>query len=260
MNKSQKQHAIAVVMITIGRKSLLRAVRSIFKQDFNQPVQVLIGVDCDPEKNIPIWKAILAKECPAHIELTWIELGYSTSARHGGVHSCFYGGSLRPALTMLANSLYVTYLDDDDWFLPNHFSTILNTFATYPDILWAHTFCYYADSNDEKLLCVDELESTGVNSGIYQERFGGFVRLSGLSINVLKTLPFLHHLCGTIGSGDGEDRLFFDQLRHYAHAKIAHATVACALDPKDGAHSVRMAFIESRIGKVEMAMKEESSR
>lgn len=255
------RHSIAVVIVTIGRQSLLRAVRSIFAQQFSQPVQVLIGVDCDRDNNIAIYKAILAKECPSHIRLDWVDLGYSTSQRHGGIHASFYGGSLRTVLTLLADSHIVSYLDDDDWLLPDHFATVQPIFATYPDTFWAHTYCYYADSNDEKLLCIDELESVGVNAGIYQQRFGGFVRLSGLTLNVLKTLPFLHHLTGAMSSsGDGEDRLLFDSLKELPHIKINKATVACALDPHDAAHSIRMAFIQSKIGEITMAAKKESSR
>lgn len=261
MNKISPRHEIAVVMVTIGRESLLRAVRSVFSQDFNHPIQILIGVDTDNEKNIAIWKAILAKECPEHIDIFWLELGYSTSKRHGGIHHSFYGGSLRSALTLLADAPYVTYLDDDDWFLDSHLSTVHSALANYPHLLWTHTYCYYADGNSGKLLCVDELESTGTGSGLYKEKFGGFVRLSGLTINVLKTLPFIHSLSSALNSsGDGEDRVFFDLLKDHNHARINVATVACALDPKDNAHAVRMNFIQSRIGHIHIEEKKGSSR
>ena len=254
-------HVLAVVIITIGREGLLRAVRSIFSQNTNEPIQILIGVDKDSYQSIPTLKSILKEECPSHITLTWLELGYSTSIRHGGVHASFYGGSLRSALALLANAPLVTFLDDDDWLLPDHCSHFISAFRKYPTIYWAHSLCYYADGNTSKPLCIDEIESVGVNEGIYKERFGGFVRLSGLTIDIVKVLPFIHHLAQAMTtSGDGEDRLFFHSIKELTHIKINYATVCCALDPKDSAHQYRMRFIQNKIGQIELADKKESSR
>ena len=52
-------HVLAVVIITIGREGLLRAVRSIFSQNTNEPIQILIGVDKDSYQSIPTLKSIL---------------------------------------------------------------------------------------------------------------------------------------------------------------------------------------------------------
>lgn len=206
---------MAVVVITVGRKSLIRAIRSIFNQNYTQPIQILIGVDVDLTNNITEYQTLLENECPSHITLTWINLGYSTSIRHGSVHNCFYGGSLRSALTLLADSNIVSYLDDDDWFLPNHISTMTNIFDNFPDIYWAHSLCYYADGNTGEAFCLDEIESVGINKGIYKDNFGGFVRPSGLTINKLKNLSHIHLLSESMNTyGDGEDRLLFNQLKN----------------------------------------------
>ena len=82
---------------TTCRQSLARAVRSVYGQRIDGRIQILVGVDCDPHGRLDELLAQLAPECPPHVTLSLIDLGYSTSRRHGGVHASFYGGSLRSA-------------------------------------------------------------------------------------------------------------------------------------------------------------------
>lgn len=254
-------YAISVVVVTIGRDSLLRAIRSIFSQKFEGNIQILIGIDVDVYGNYLRFKSLLEAECPHNIDIFWLYLPYSTSKRHGGMHDCFYGGSLRSILTLLAHAPYVAYLDDDDWFLPEHLQNACVAFNKYPEAAWAFAYCYYADSNNEMILCVDEIESVGVGNGIYAERYGGFVRPSALILDKLKTLSLLH-LWSMAGddSGGAEDRLLFKYLKEMKHINLGNATVCCALDPKDIMHEIRMQFISKKIGNIEMAQKLQSLR
>jgi hypothetical protein len=41
----QVQSAVAVVMPTVLRSTVIRAVQSVFDQDFNGKIQLLIGID-----------------------------------------------------------------------------------------------------------------------------------------------------------------------------------------------------------------------
>lgn len=239
--------AISVVIITVCRDSLLRAVRSVFQQKFDGQIQVCIGVDVDLHHNAAILRAVLEKECPAHCSLLWLDPGYSTSRRHGGPHSCFYGGSLRSALTLLARHEVVTYLDDDDWFAPHHCQDVYDCIVQ-GDRKWAYPYCIYADHETSQGICVDEIESVGVGKGLFADRFGGFVRPSGLTLHKLKLLALVHLWSSSpFAHGDGEDRLVFDQLRREpAHACTGKASVYCTLDPKDAMHATRMNFIRSK--------------
>ena len=204
----------------------------------------------DLEGKVAEYQHLLAQECPEHIQLTWLNLGYSTSKRHGGVHDCYFGGSLRSALTLLANSPLVCYLDDDDWLLHNHVSLMVQVFQQLPNIAWAYPLSYYADGATGEVLCLDEIESVGVNKGFYKANSGGFVRPSGLTINKLKTLPFIHCLSQSLTKeGDGEDRVFFDKLKTLEYAFLNAGTVCYTLDPKDAMHSLRMKYIQEKLGR-----------
>ena len=257
-SEENRPAALAVVIATVCRKSLLRAVRSIYAQDIDERVQILIGVDIDKYGLARSLRRQLIKECPADMELVWLEPGYSTSQRNGGIHRCFFGGSLRTVLSFLANAPIIAYLDDDDWYAPDHLRRLL---AAIEGKSWAYSLCHYADSQTGEALAVDEIESVGVGAGIYAERFGGFVRPSALAIDKTRlahVLPLWSDAAGL--RGDAEDRLVFAQLKDEAHGATGVPTVYYALDPNDLQHSVRMAFITSRRGNCRIVERSDSSR
>lgn len=73
---------------------------------------------------------------------------------------------------------------------------------------------------------MDEIESGGLGRGNYAERFGGFVRPGGLAIDKLQLLHLVHlWSCAAFASGDGEDRLVFEQLRRESHGCTGAASV-----------------------------------
>jgi hypothetical protein len=233
----QRPFAAAVVIPTILRPTLRRAVESVFAQDMEAPIQILIGVD----KSLGCAELLsqLQRICPANRHLTIIDLGYSTSARHGGVHVNHYGGSLRTALSFLANSRYVAYLDDDNWFSPNHVRTLLVAIKRHD---WAFSKRWYVHPCDSTPLCVDEWESVGPDAGVYAEDCGGFVDTSTLMLDKLKCAATLHCWSQAYApGGDGEDRILFKALRKADLRGQGSAVASCyyTLDPKDASHEWR---------------------
>lgn len=230
---------VSVVLVTICRKSLYRAVRSVFSQDFEGTVHLLVGADVEMFGDFNEIISELMPECPPNITLTGISLGYSTSTRHGGVHSSWYGGSLRTALSFLSSSELVTYLDDDDWYEPQHIRLLHKAIQGKT---WAFTLSNYADPNDESILGIDTTESVGPSKGIYTAKFGGFVRPSATLLNKVKLSHILHlWSISPFPSGDGEDRLIFRELLKYLdYGETGVATVNCAIDPADGMHAHRV--------------------
>ncbi len=232
---------IAVVVPTVGRQSLRRAVESVFAQDFAGSIHILIGVDVDLLGKCRELREMLTARCPERMQITWLDLGYSTSKRHGGVHSCSYGGALRSILTMCAQSQIVAYLDDDDWYFKSHIGKLAQAIRGKK---WAFSLCYYADPNDGRILCVDEIESVGPDSGLYS-KVGGFVRPSALAINKLampQVVPLWSY--SVLPNGDGEDRIVFSRLRRErAFGVTGSATVGYTLDPRDSMHGVRLKFL-----------------
>jgi len=253
-------YELSIVIVTVCRDSLLRALASIYVQNFQGMIQVLIGIDCDLYNQEDYLKKTILGSAPKFIKIEWINIGYSTSKRHGGVHSCFFGGSLRTALTFLASSRYVMYLDDDDWLSPTHCSLILDSINGRK---WAFSYSIYSDGNLSKGLCVDKIESVGIGKGIYANKFGGFVRPSGLAIDKIQLSHIIHLWSESpYETGDGEDRLIFDKLKEFPNdfGCTNEATIFYTIDPKDGMHKVRLDYITSEVGNIVFGDKNESVR
>lgn len=201
-------HDAAVVIPTVLRPSLARAVRSVFNQDHAGRIQVLVGIDRPPGDGSLL--DTLARECPPNVTLTIIDPGYSTSRRYGGFYTNYYGGALRTILSYAANSRYVAYLDDDDWWGREHLSSLLSAIRGQH---WAFSYRWLTDRETGWPICRDEWDSVGPGAGVNLESLGGFVSPSCLMLD-----KDVCHFVLPVWSlspypdGSGEDRLVFREL------------------------------------------------
>jgi hypothetical protein len=170
----------AVVLPTLLRPSLTRAVQSVFRQRFAGTIQVLVGVDRAEGEAGQL--AALGRECPEHCSLLVLQPGYSTSVRNGGLHPGGTGGVLRTVLSYLANSRRVAYLDDDNWWSEDHLRTLCDTLAGHD---WAFSLRWYVEAATARPLCIDEWESVGPGRGVFNASQGGFVDPGSLMLDKL---------------------------------------------------------------------------
>ena len=217
----EKSFDVAVVISSKFRKSLLRAVRSVFMQDFAGRIQVLIGFDLP--LGDPAQLDLLHAECPPHIKLTIVVLGYSTSRRHGGIYSNSYGGALPTILTYAANSKFVAYLDDDDWYGRDHLSSLLSAIAGKH---WAFSYRWLFDDQTGWAICRDEWDSVGPGRGINKDRFGGFACPSTLMVDK-EACHFILPLwsIAAFADGSGSDRHVLKEL--FKHPWGASGMYSC---------------------------------
>ncbi len=167
---TQTPFDIAVVMTTVVRPTIQQAIRSVFAQQFEGRTQILVGID-KWEGERALLDGLNAEK-PSHVEMTIVDLGYSTSCRHGGLYPSRFGGSLKTMLSYAANSRYVAYLDDDNWYAPEHAASMLKAAAGK---VWAFSLRHFVDRKSGEYLCPDTWESMGPGRGIYAEAQGGFV-------------------------------------------------------------------------------------
>src|SRR5207344_3034630 len=78
----QTPFAVGIVMTTVVRASIAQALRSVYAQRFDGRMQVLVGID-KWVGDRALLDALIA-EAPSHVAVTLLDLGYSTSTRHGG--------------------------------------------------------------------------------------------------------------------------------------------------------------------------------
>ena len=210
MKYPQKPFDIAMVISTTLQPTIKKTINSIFEQNYKGRIQVLVGID-KPLGNKDIIHE-LQNECPENISITVIDLGYSTSVRHGGLYNNRCGGALRTILTYAANSRYVTYFDDDNWFAPHHVSDLLNAIHGYD---WAFTYRWFVDEKTSQIICEDKYFSAGPGKGFYKNSMDGFVDTNCLVIDKIRCHMILPLWCfGTMPDGSGDDRRIFKILNN----------------------------------------------
>jgi hypothetical protein len=227
----------AVVMPTVLRPSLTQALHSIFAQTFPGRIHILIGID-----NIRGDLAMIDAACatrPANCAVQVFWPGYSTSVRNGGLTPPGDGGALRAVLTYLANSAYVAYLDDDNWWEPEHLYQLRRAMD---DAEWAFALRWFVHPQTRRPVCVDIWESVGPGQGIFNEHFGGFVDPSCLMINKVACPLAPHHWNFPLALDPmSADRNVFAFLsRKHKPRGTGRPTVFYTLNVNDGLHKTRL--------------------
>jgi SAM-dependent methyltransferase len=238
---------VAVVIPTVGRSTLERAVQSVFAQTLSGSIQILIGVDGWAGGDRARLAALTAS-APVNRSVLIMDLGYSTAARNGGFTAAGTGGALRTILSYAAQSRLVAYLDDDNWWAPDHLSSLVHAVTGHD---WAYSLRWYVEAQTSVPLCVDAWESVGPDAGVFAGRFGGFVDPSCLLIDKVACEPGLRLWCHPLpgdSTGMSTDRTVFAYLRSKRGVGTGQATAYYALSPSDINHPFRLRWIAQITG------------
>jgi glycosyltransferase involved in cell wall biosynthesis len=232
----------AVVIPTILRPSLTRALHSIFAQTFRGRIHILIGIDAMKGDLSRIDAACATRPSNCVVQVFWP--GYSTSVRNGGLTPPGDGGALRAVLSYLANSPYVAYLDDDNWWDPSHLYQIRRAMD---DAEWAFALRWFVHPETHRSVCIDIWESVGPGQGIFNESFGGFVDPSCLMINKVACPLAPHHWNFPLRDDPmSADRNVFAFLsRGHKPRGTGLPSVFYTLNAKDGLHAARLKLMGS---------------
>jgi hypothetical protein len=227
----------AVVIPTVLRPHLRQALESVFAQNLAGRIHILVGID-QLDGDLAIIDAACAQR-PSHCTVQVFWPGFSTALRHGGLTPPGDGGALRLMLTYLANSPYVAYLDDDNWWGPEHLRQMR---AAMREADWTFALRWFVHPESRRPVCIDSWESVGPGNGIFKERFGGFVDPSCLMINkVACPASAINWNFPLSGDPMSADRNVFAHLsRHHRSRGTGHASVFYMLNSKDGLHPMRV--------------------
>jgi len=199
---------VGVAMVTVLRPTFAQALRSVYAQKLDGRIHVLVGVD-KWEGARGMLEALVA-ERPTNVSVTVLDLGYSTAQRNGGVYASRYGGALKTILSYAANSRYVTYLDDDNWYAPDHLATLLAAIAGKE---WAFSLRHFVDDATGDVLCPDTWASLGPGRGVYAQAQGGFVDTNCFLIDKIACNDvFPEWAMPRFKGGTGGDRQVFARL------------------------------------------------
>ena len=233
----QRPMDVAVVIPTVLRPYLRQALESVFAQQYDGRLHVLVGID-QPLGDIGLIDDVCARRPPnCAVQVIWP--GFSTSVRHGGLMRPGDGGAMRAMLTYLANAPYVAYLDDDNWWDPAHLTQMC---AAMESAEWAFALRWFVHPETRRPACVDVWESVGPGQGLFKEMFGGFVDPSCLMINKVACPLAAHHWNFPMPSDPmSADRNVFNYLsKNHKPRGTGRPTVYYTLQEKDGMHPVRL--------------------
>lgn len=218
---AQDPVAVAVIIPTILRPTLGRAVQSVYEQDLDKRIQIVIGVDV-AEGNLDDFEPVFAAR-PPHVSILIMALPYSTSVRHGGIHVSTDGGSLRTIMSYAANARHLAYLDDDNTWFPYHLRHLLGAIQGK---VWASGQRILVDEETDQHLCVDVWDSVGPNKGRFKQR-GGFIDPNCLMIDKLRVGNVLGNWCIPVNNSPGmtADKTFFKALLAGSYNMVMVPTV-----------------------------------
>jgi len=227
----------AVVIPTVLRPDLTRALHSVFAQAYAGRIHVMIGIDRAEGDLAQIEAACAARRANCAVQVFWP--GYSTAVRHGGLTPPGDGGALRAVLTYLANSPYVAYLDDDNWWHPDHLSRLR---GAVEDADWAFALRWFVHPVTGRTICVDAWESVGPGQGVYNEPYGGFVDPSCLMINKIACplAPQNWNFPLEADPMSADRRVFAFLSRRHKSRGTGQPSVYYTLNPNDELHPMRL--------------------
>lgn len=237
----KKKCDISVVMPTICRDTIQSALNSIYQQDFQGRVQILIGIDRgDFDER---WLNGL----PDHMTALVLDPGYSTSKRHGGQHDAYDSGALRTILSLLAHADFVAYLDDDNQIQPHHLSSL---HQAIDQCHYAYSLRRFIHSDGTTPISTDYWESLGPKRGYYAPKFQGFIDPNCLMIRVKACLPGLV-LWTKPMPNDVEhmsaDRMFFHFLATHAQGRCTNrVSIDYVINQNDPMHKLRAMYLGHR--------------
>jgi len=180
-----------VIIPTTGSGELYKAIDSVLSQTY----MVKCYVVCDGEKYFTQTKEIVDKFKSRDLQVCYLPENVGSNG--------FYGHRVYAAFTHLINSEYVLYLDQDNWFEPNHVMSCVDTIRkTNSD--WSYSLRKIVDKSGE-FICNDYCESLG-KWKCFQDYHHVDTNCYCIKTDVAIKVATMFH------GGWGQDRIFFNVL------------------------------------------------
>jgi glycosyltransferase involved in cell wall biosynthesis len=187
----------AVVIIpTTGADTLIQTIESVAKQTYNN-VTAHIVVD-GTQFASKVRKMLLGKGFQVPIRVEYLDENVGA----GG----FYGHRIYAAYSHLVNEDYVFFLDQDNWFEPNHVETMIGKLeSTNSD--WVYSLRNICDK-EGNFVCQDNCESLG--------KWEAWTNCYHIDTNCYCfTNKVAVTIAGAWHGGWGQDRVVFQALKQY---------------------------------------------
>jgi len=138
---------IMVITPTTGKDTLKDAVESVANQTI--PVEHLLVADGKDATNNPHFFSSVHR----------IVLPENVGANN------WYGHRVYAAMPLMVNADYILFLDEDNWYEPNHVETMINKIKS-KDLMWSYSLRRICDERGQ-YVCDDDCESLGRYPAFY---------------------------------------------------------------------------------------------
>lgn len=220
-----KPKTVTVITPTIGSPKLQDAIDSVQRQTYGfvEHLVVIDGVKYFDETMINSQ----ARSCTK----------YTTSPENTGANG-FYGHRIYAAYPHLVNSDYIFFLDEDNWYKPNHVESLVKVLEQGNDFAYSLRQIY--DVNGI-YVCDDNCESLG-KWPIFHNENEFLIDTSSFAFK----REFLINACHLWHSGWGGDRRFYNLVKQRPHDTNGDHTMCYRLDGNEG--SVKPQFFHEGNG------------
>jgi GT2 family glycosyltransferase len=139
-----------VITPTTGKHTLKKAIESVQNQTIKtEHLVVLDGWDA--------WNTV--RNTSYNYRCKWMMLPENV----GG--NGWYGHRVYAAMPLMVNADYILFLDEDNWFEPNHVETMLDKIQS-KDLMWAYSLRKIYDERGQ-YVCDDDCEALGRYPAFY---------------------------------------------------------------------------------------------
>ena len=185
---------VAVVTPTIGAKTLSKCIQSVKAQTYENLTHYIF-LDGEEEHGDKIWNQLQGASKVKTIRL------------QENIGKGWYGHRVYAACGYLVNADLICYLDEDNWFEPNHVEKLVERIKKGVD--WAYSLRKIVDK-DGNFICEDNCESLG-QWPIYFNKDAYHIDTSSFMVKA-----DIARKLGAAWYGQwGADRQFFNALKQY---------------------------------------------
>ena len=147
--EAERKPRIMVITPTTGKSTVVKAVKSVANQTIKTE-HLLVLDGSSVETTLPL---------SFDGSFDFITLPENVGA------DGWYGHRVYAAMPLMVNADYILFLDEDNWFEPNHVETMINKIKS-KDLMWAYSLRRINDESGQ-YVCDDDCESLGRYPTVY---------------------------------------------------------------------------------------------
>ena len=146
---------VMVITPTTGKDTVWKAIESVADQTI--PVEHFLVADGEG-----VWDKLIedCSDYPQKVFDAWMRDGLTVIPLPENVGGDgWYGHRVYAAMPLMVNADYILFLDEDNWFEPNHVETMINKIKS-KDLMWSYSLRRICNEAGE-YICDDDCESLG---------------------------------------------------------------------------------------------------